>query len=116
MPSTPWSATFVATTLAFAGLAPSPAVAAPAEGAGDGSAAAGGSVSLGGGSAAADAKGDASAPKPDKPKKSKKDKGDKKQAAYVDDAERPWIKRYAPTRNMAEIGVFGGALIVSDNQ
>ena len=106
MPS-PWSAPLVATTIALTGL-PAGAAAAPDDPAADPAAAsAGGSVALGGGKA--DANADAK-----KPKKSKADKGAAKGKAPVDDAELPWIKRYAPTRNMAELGVFGGVMIVSD--
>ncbi|MEZ4450239.1 MAG: OmpA family protein [Nannocystaceae bacterium] len=97
------------------------AVAAPE---GEGSAGGEASLSLGGGGASADASGDAKSDEKAKPaKKPKKSKKGEPEAAASSDgklssappAKLPWMKRYRPERNMAEIGVFGGLFLVSEN-
>ncbi|MEZ4384380.1 MAG: OmpA family protein [Nannocystaceae bacterium] len=82
-----------------------PASTAPAEApAGDAGASAGGSVSLGGGAPAA-ASGDAGAAADADAGKAKKKKSDS--------GEKP-MRKYRPTRNMFELGVFGGVMFPSD--
>jgi OOP family OmpA-OmpF porin len=78
------------TTVALGCLLPSLAAAAPA-------AEGGASVGVGTGGAEASAGGDAKAPR------AKKDKR----------KDLPWIKRWAPERNMGEIGIYGGILLPS---
>lgn len=46
----------------------------------------------------------------------KTDTGPKAQNTRTDhDSDTPWIKRYRPTRNQVELGIFGGALIPNAN-
>lgn len=84
--------TLRSTTFAVGCLLPSLALAAPS---GD----AGASVGVGAGGAEASAEGEGEA----KPPRTKKDKR----------KDQPWIKRWAPERNMGEIGIYGGILIPS---
>ncbi|MCB9565732.1 MAG: OmpA family protein [Myxococcales bacterium] len=89
--------------------APAPASEAPAGDAGaggDAGASAGGSFSVGGGAAPA-ASGDASADAG-----AGADKGKKKKKGS-DSGEKP-MRKYRPTNNMFELGIFGGVMFPSD--
>ncbi|MCA9654315.1 MAG: hypothetical protein KC501_30615, partial [Myxococcales bacterium] len=78
-------------------------IAGPAE---DGpSAEAEGELSVGLGGASAD--GDAEASGKKKEKKTKKDKASKAK----DRGDQKWIRRWAPERNMGELGIFGGVML-----
>ncbi|MCA9706860.1 MAG: hypothetical protein KDK70_13490, partial [Myxococcales bacterium] len=71
------------------------------------------SVGLGGASASGDATGPEANDKKAKDKKSKKSKKDKKAdgaAEAKDRGDQKWIRRWAPERNMGELGVFGGVI------
>jgi OOP family OmpA-OmpF porin len=86
--------------------------AAPPEGEAGGEAEASGSVSLGGDTdtdAAAEA--DASAEGPAKTD----DKNDNKKSKLSKRKDQKWIKRWAPERNMVELGIYGGVLMLADN-
>lgn len=85
------------TTLAVACLLPTVASAAPASS--DAGASAGASIGASGPDVSGDAKADADV----KPARATKDKR----------KDKPWIKRWAPERNMGEIGIYGGVLIPS---
>ncbi len=110
MPAAPWSTTLLATGLALA--LPHVASAAPAES----SASAGGSVKLGadGADTSSDASSDASK---GQPKGQPKGKSSGKSSGKISTAEvkTPWMRKYTPERNMAELGLYGGLLIVNDN-
>jgi outer membrane protein OmpA-like peptidoglycan-associated protein len=99
----PWSLALIATSVAL--TLPAAASAAPTASAEVG-------VSTQGKKADKKA-GKKSDKKADKKSDKKADKGAR--PIEDDDAPTPWIKRYRPERNMVELGVFGGALIVSDD-
>ena len=87
--STPWVTALAFLATSGTAYAQEPAAAAPAEPAAAEPATASAEISLGG--AKADAKG-----------------GKKKNR---DSSDEPWIKRYRPTRNQMEAGIYGGVLL-----
>ena len=107
MPAATWSTTLLATGLALA--LPHVVRAAPA---------AGGSVEIGSEGLKTDAKTDAKAsPKADAKTDAKASPKADKSSGKISTAETktPWMRRYMPERNMAELGIYAGMLIVSDD-
>ncbi|MEZ4379790.1 MAG: OmpA family protein [Nannocystaceae bacterium] len=105
MPAATWSTTLLATGFALA-------TATSAHAAPEGEAKAGGSVSLGADGAKAGADADASA---DKGAPTDADTGAGSKRISTVETKTPWMRKYKPERNMAELGVYGGLLIVSDD-
>ncbi|MCA9649293.1 MAG: OmpA family protein [Myxococcales bacterium] len=80
----------------------------------DAGAKAGGSVSLGGGGAKAEGEAKGKKRRRGGDEDAEVDPDDPKAYEKAKAMERPWIRRWEPARNLAELGVFGGVLRVSD--